>query len=172
MRQVSFIRFLSTFRVNARPRFANNGRLLSGSILEDWQLPMFRTTDIVRMSAYGELHNKNHLVNYCRIASIYKETIFALFTKRKRIIQFNLEMIPANIILVFSNYFIDRPLWKVPKGFHKVFNVYTVRFAIENGIDINCMLSCRNCMKCYGKEEPSVMHEIIKREKKLWGKLQ
>ena len=86
----------------------------------------FINASYFRFDAHGELLNDTHFKNYILIAKRNRHCNFALWTKRTDIVnrvakELDVEM-PFNLILVWSNPFIDNVQWKPPKYFHYVFN--------------------------------------------------
>jgi len=136
------VNMLKTFRYNCNTKFMRNGELLSKEELKDDQIPVFIGV-IARLSAHGELFNKTHLRNYYKIAKKNRYTKFALWTKRKDLVQG--EKKPSNVILVYSNPKIDEVMPEPPEGFDKVFNVVTD----DKKHKVNCSKECFKCRKCY-----------------------
>lgn len=163
---------LRSFRKSCTPRFRNNGRLLRTK-LNDSQLPSFSPGEIVRLSGYGEIHNLWHVENYFRMAEIHPHATFVLFTKRSNLVKkwLNCEKPPENMILIRSSFKINIITVKPPFGFHKIFNVFTAEYAAEHKVDINCYGNCASCMRCYRKDGPSVINEVIINQKGAYDRL-
>ena len=154
-------KMLKTFRQSCVDCFTKNGKELSEIVIPEYFLPVFNSK-YVRFSAHGELINNIHLTNYINIAKKNPSTTFALWTKRKTMVQKRISEIPDNIILVYSSPEINNII-KVPKGFHKVFNVVSKDFDIDKNL-INCgAKSCLNCQLCYHKNNN--VNVIIERVK-------
>jgi hypothetical protein len=50
-----------------------------------------------------------------------------------------------------------------PKGFDKVFSVYTRPFVKEHGVKINCgAKNCLTCQLCYTHNDTEYVNELIK----------
>jgi hypothetical protein len=143
-------KMVSTYRKSAAAAWSHNGRELSEGIVE---IPKIKA-DMIRFHAHGELINKQHYDNYVKIAAAYPGKTFALWTKRKDLISDK----PENMILVYSNPCIDKPMSAPPKGFDKVFNVLTK----DNG-NIQCAgKKCIDCKLCY-KSSLSVINELLRK---------
>lgn len=154
------VSMLSTFRKMCVPSFERNSETLSHGIIEDWQIPRFNTV-YARFSGHGEIINETHAVNLFRIAQANPQTTFGWWTKRKDVIRKALRIVggkPANVILVYSNAHIDKPMTKPPAGFDKVFN--NVSDSYEG--DINCTGKCMDCLACYRHGTTNVIVERVK----------
>ena len=138
-------RMMTTFYKNCADRWKKNGDYLSYKIHDKDYLPKVDSV-VARFNSHGELINKKHLVNLAKICYNQPLTTFTLFTKRKDIVQevFKHIPIPTNMILVYSNATIDKVSKRVPKYFHKVFNVVS-----KDSDIVNCRGKCITCMKCY-----------------------
>ena len=150
---------LTTFRKNCKPKFLNNSKYLSSKIHSREYLPIC-PSNVGRFHSHGELINSNHLYNLINICLNQPMTTFTLWTKRKNIVTRVLKNVdkPKNLILVYSNKYIDRLDIKLPKHFDKVFNNVSSRTS-----DVNCDRKCLECMKCYTLGEPTTqIIEVIK----------
>ena len=101
----------------------NNSELLSNSIIEWDNLP--RIFELYfRFSSHGELINLNHLENLNNICLKNPKTTFTLWSKRFDIVKkfFDNNEKPSNLILIYSNPVLNKPLEKLPKYFDKTFN--------------------------------------------------
>ena len=150
---------LTTFRKNCKPKFLNNSKYLSSKIHSREYLPIC-PSNVGRFHSHGELINSNHLYNLINICLNQPMTTFTLWTKRKNIVTRVLKNVdkPKNLILVYSNPYIDKLGVKLPKHFDKVFNNVSSRTS-----DVNCDRKCLECMKCYTLGEPTTqIIEVIK----------
>ena len=153
---------LKGVRSNCVPKFERVGSLLSTTVLESRDLPKGIKEEYARFSAHGELINEQHLLNYIMIANHNPKTRWALWTKRKDIIAKYKKFIPKNVVLVYSNPFIDKSM-EAPVGFNKVFSVFTQKYAKVNKIKINCgAKDCLTCLKCYKTNKITVVSELLK----------
>lgn len=134
-------RALRSYRKTCVPAFEENGRVLSGNLLE--AVPIFGSA-LVRFNAYGELLNDTHFRNLCIIARANRESTFALWTKRPEIVRHYASSIPLNMRLVFS---VTSPGEGDPgEPFDTVFE------AVPKGDPrINCEGHCLECRKCWKK---------------------
>ncbi len=149
-------RMLNTFRKSCQPAFEHNSQVLSEGPLELSQLPDFYPGEYIRFHGHGELINREHLLNFFRIARYNPETTFALWTKRKDIVK-SVGPAPDNLILIFSNPKIDNVMTEPPKGFDRVFNNVT------GDADANCTgQKCMECLLCYRKDTTKIIVEHVK----------
>jgi len=150
---------LTTFRKNCKPKFLNNSKFLSEKVHPRQYLPIC-PSNIGRFHSHGELINSNHLYNIINICLNQPMTTFTLWTKRKNIVTRVLKNVdkPKNLILIYSNPYVDKLDVKLPKHFDKVFNNVS---SITS--DVNCEGKCLDCMKCYTLGETTTqIIEVIK----------
>ena len=117
----------------------NNSELLSNSIIEWDNLP--RIFDLhFRFSSHGELINLNHLENLNNICLKNPKTNFTLWSKRFDIVKkfYDNNNKPSNLILIYSNPTLNKPLKKLPKYFDKTFN-NVVKYSFKEYLKINTM---------------------------------
>lgn len=151
---------LRGLRKNCMPVWERNSQILSSRLLETSEIPRI-TAAFCRFHAHGELINKIHFENFIRIAEANPWTKFSFFTKRTNLC--DLTNLPDNVTMVYSNPTLDRVVTKVPKGFHKVFNVITKK----EDARVNCgARSCITCQKCFKREGCSVLVEKVKKRGK------
>ena len=162
---------LKSYRKNMQPALQRNSDALSQSILDDADIP-FYIHAFMRINAHGELINDTHFINIILTARKNPHCNFALWTKRKDIINrvayhednhkafANGMDLPSNLILVYSNPTINKIMYEPPKHFHKVFN--NVEYEHKTG-EQNCTgQKCISCMLCYHHNGTSVIIEAIK----------
>lgn len=151
---------LNTFRKNAQPALERNSQLLSSRRLAPDEIP-FINQAYFRFQAHGELINQTHLANLVAIAERNPNCNFALWSKRKGIVSrfFASRSVPSNLILVYSNPDIDKPLSAPPKPFHKTFN----NVSAEWDGTANCTgQKCKDCLACYEHNGVSQIVEHVK----------
>ena len=136
---------LNTFRKNCKPKFLNNSKYLSSKIHSREYLPIC-PSNVGRFHSHGELINSIHLENIMNICLNQPMTTFTLWTKRKNIVTRVLKnrKKPKNLILIYSNPYVDKLDVTLPKHFDKVFNNVSSKTS-----NINCNEKCLDCMKCY-----------------------
>lgn len=152
-------KMLQGHRKNCIPNFEQNSVILSSAIIDFDLLPVINAA-FFRFSAHGELINQIHFENLCNIAEKNPYCTFALWTKRVSIVRQyqrrNDVEIPNNLILIFSNPAIDKPLYDVPRGFHKVFN----NVSKGSNYQQNCTgKKCIECLTCYHKMQEKNPHQ-------------
>ena len=163
---------LKSYRKNMQSALERNSVLLSKAVLEYDDIP-FYTHAFIRINAHGELINDTHFRNIVLIARKNRHCTFALWTKRKDIVNrvayhednhkafANGMDLPSNLILVYSNPVINKVMYSPPRHFHKVFN--NVEYDHKEK-EQNCTgQKCIDCMICYNFETPSVVIEAIKK---------
>ncbi len=136
---------LKTYRKNCVPKFKEVGEYLSSRVHEFDYLPKV-ASPVARFHSHGELINLTHCINLFNIC--YKQPLvtFALWTKREHLVRKTIKLIdkPKNLILIYSNPYLDKLDVDVPDQFDKVFNNVT-----QDNDKVNCHSSCIDCMKCY-----------------------
>ena len=151
-------RMLKTFRQRCIPIFETNSRLLSKPIPQD-KLPKLNDK-IFRIHAHGELINKTHYKNIVNLIKKNPDTFFAFWTKRLDLIDPSIK--PKNSNFIYSTQEINNPSPIIPKGFDKVFSVYTPEFVKKYNIKINCQRQCNKCKICYTKNSVNYINELLK----------
>jgi len=141
-------RAVTTYATCARKPWKENGRILS-RVLTDVQLPVI-TDKYFRFQSHGELLNATHYINLLNIAKKNPETIFVLPTKRKKIVEKFGKQGAENVILSYSEPFINHFVEELPPHFDRRFSVFTKEYSKENDIEINCGARlCMECLQCY-----------------------
>ena len=156
---------LSGFRKSCIQPWEDMGKLLSEDLLDISEIKPCPNTKYIRFSSAGELINLTHFENFIQIAKVNNQSVCTLFTKRKDILRQLKQEIPQNMIVVYSNPYLDRPLYEkdIPEKANKIFNVFTREYANEHGISINCgSKKCKECMVCYSQNNINVINELIK----------
>ena len=152
------VAMLETHRQNCVAPWENNSSILSTMDLEKSNIvPLFKNDRIFRLDGHGELINLLHLHNYCTIAKHNENTNIALWTKRKDIVNkyFNDYDKPKNLILIFSNSIINKPIFDIPKHFDKVFNNV---FENDYKEKQNCTgQDCIDCQACYHFNDTNII---------------
>jgi hypothetical protein len=150
---------LEGLRKNCAPAWQRNSDIFSEKVLLSDQLPTINAHSF-RFHAHGELINLVHLENYINISRKNPFTTFALWTKRKDLVNKFIRsggVIPDNLILIFSNAKTDKVLNKIPAHFDKVFNA-SESGEVKEGQTECTGKSCMACMACYRKDNG---HTII-----------
>lgn len=155
------VRALKSYRARYGAILEKNSKILSSEIINIDRLPRINE-DILRVNSFGELINQTHLQNIFNLARVNPRTTFALWTKRKDLVN-RAQKFPENTILIYSIPELNPESIHIPPKFHKVFAVYTKQYARENNIEINCGgQRCRECLKCYTFGEPYIIREHMK----------
>ena len=87
-------------------------------------------------------------------------TTFSLWTKRKNIVSRVLKNRdkPKNLVLIYSNPYVDKLNVELPKHFNKVFNNVSKDSSI-----VNCSKKCIECMMCYTIDNPTTQIIEVKK---------
>ena len=119
------------FGNNLEKALQRNSDLLSKPLDTD-NIDLFINAAYHRFDAHGELINRTHFENLILIAQYNPRCNFALWTKRrdivnlvKRDMQQDNTPFPHNLILVWSNPIVDDVHWQPPTNFDYVFNNVT-----------------------------------------------
>jgi len=169
-------KMLGTYRKNAVPALQRNSDLLSSRILTYEEIVAFKPKGklgIYRFDGHGELINGIHLKNCMMIAEYHPEFVFALWSKRKDLVQEYVREYgkPDNMVLVYSNPVIDRVMSTPPEYFDKVFNNISKEYvptwplamrAWRNGKPWeNCTgQRCKDCKLCYTSNETIIVEKV------------
>ena len=129
------------FRKNMIPLLQNNSDLLSKNIIDIDFLPIIYSI-YFRFNSHGELINEIHLINLINIVNKNKHCNFALWSKRNDIIKkyFDNNVKPDNLILIYSNSKLNKPMNKPPKYLIKLLIIllsYHIMITLKN---ILCLL--------------------------------
>ena len=169
------------FGNNLEKALQRNSDLLSKPLDEDC-IP-FINAAYFRFDAHGELINCTHFENLILIAKHNPHCKFALWTKRKDIVNLvkhNMEQdntpFPDNLILVWSNPTVDDVHWQPPANFDYVFNNVThdwrtnrKTWRYTNSVDDTSYKpctgqKCRDCLNCYDfGNNPCVIEKVKNR---------
>ncbi len=138
---------LQGLRKNCVPAWQKNSDILSGGLIPPHMLPTILDA-FFRFSGHGELINRIHLENLHNITIHNPHCDFALWTKRKNLINdfYAKNDKPANLILIYSNPRIDAVMNEPPKHFDRTFN----NVSKGSDVDQNCTgQKCKDCLLCY-----------------------
>ena len=161
---------LLKLREGLKNHLEHNSELLSRESIPYNDLPIINAL-YFRFQSFGDLINMTHLDNLVRIANKNPKVIFALWTKRTDLIKeyrYNIDPFlglefPNNMIMIYSNPMLDKPMREVPNGFDKVFQVFSKHAVNAMGVYINCgARSCLTCLKCYKFDYPYIINELVK----------
>lgn len=165
-------------RPNVRKCYEKNTKALSDSLIDVTFMPSFMPNDFVRFESFGDLINRQHIENYLLICFKNPQTSFALFTKRRFIIDafftaFDAKK-PKNLAIVSSAYAMnddkntevyasyetnDRLGFKLVDT---VFNVYTSNENMQKKDRLalhthECEKQCRFCLVCWENKMADLM---------------
>ena len=176
------------FGNNLEKALQRNSDLLSKPLDEDC-IP-FINAAYFRFNAHGELINCVHFENLILIARNNSHCKFALWTKRKDIVNLvkhDLEQegrrFPDNLILVWSNPIVDDVHWRPPTNFDYVFNnvtsddidvMYKDWLTGKYAMTTNAVADkhykpctgqkCKDCLNCYDfNNNPCVIEKVKNR---------
>ena len=154
-------KMLKGHRKNAVPAFQRNSDLLSSRVLTRGEVMAFKPKGklgIYRFNGHGELINNIHLKNCMMIAEYHPEFVFALWSKRKDLVQNYVfsNGKPDNMVLIYSNPIIDQVMSKPPVPFDKVFNNVSGGHPLENCTGQRC----KDCQLCYKSDETVIVEKV------------
>lgn len=139
----------------------NNLDKLTAAIIPADIWPTFDPADLdymIRIESFGDVQNAIQAINYMNLAAANPECVVTAWTKNPDIWETAIKLRkggkPANMNLIFSAMFIDKPATfdKIRYWFFdKSFTVYSKEYAASQGENfINCgARSCRDCKRCY-----------------------
>lgn len=164
-------------RPNVRKCYERNSNVLSND-MDVAYMPSFRHGDFVRLESFGDLINRKHIENYLLICFKNPQTSFALFTKRRFILEaffrsFEVKK-PKNLAIVSSAYTMnDDQNTEVYASYETndylgfklidtVFNVYTSNENMEKKDRLaphthECEKQCRFCLVCWENKMADLM---------------
>ena len=156
-------------RPTVRKCYERNSNVLSNAMDVSF-MPSFRSGDFVRLESFGDLIDRDHIENYLLICFKNPQTSFALFTKRRFMLEaffksFEVKK-PSNLAIVSSAYTLNddqnTELYASYEandnlGFKlidTVFNVYTNDENIQKKDRLalhthECEKQCRFCLACW-----------------------
>ena len=153
-----------------KSKFERNYDILTTMMIPVEAWPVLNA-NISRIEAFGDVDTPLQVLNYCNLCTANPDTTFSVWTKNPDIYKIAFDTLcvkPANMIVIYSALFIDRPvsITKLLKAFpfiDKVFTVFTKRYAKKNNIDINCgARCCATCKRCYDRNTGTCVNEILK----------
>ena len=163
------------FGNNLEKALQRNSDLLSKPL--DENCVPFINAAYFRFNAHGELINRVHFENLILIVRNNSHCKFALWTKRKDIVNLvkrdmkqNSDEFPNNLILVWSNPIVDSVHFQTPEGFDYVFNNVTNDHYVNNFDSYYkyhqpCTgQKCKDCLNCYDfNNNPCVIEKVKNR---------
>jgi hypothetical protein len=142
-----------------------NYNVLSTHNLSQHEVPILSSKDtLFRFNAHGDLINRIHYNNLIKIVRVNPGVKFALWTKNLKVIYKGKGIIKLdNLQHIYSDLYLDNfNVPELPKGFDKIFRVYTTKAIKEKGIEVNCSKHCITCELCYKQNDIQVINEQIK----------
>lgn len=116
-----------------------------------------------RIESFGDVRNVIHARNYLRIIKANPRTTFGVWSKNTDRWEkaARIEGRPDNMVFMYSSVMMNRAVnikdvRRIYPTIHpdKIFTVYTKKYAVNQGIKINCGgRRCIECMKCYSVED-------------------
>lgn len=163
-------------RPTVRKCYERNSKALSNE-MDVAYMPTFRKGEFVRLESFGDLINRNHIENYLLICFKNPDTNFALFTKRRFMLENyfkNDVKKPKNLAIVSSAYAMndykntelyasydtnDRLGFKL---IDTMFNVYTSDDQMQKKDKLalrtfECEKQCQSCLACWNNTTDDIM---------------
>lgn len=161
-----------------RENLIENSNLLSDHVFTPEEMPiLWSPSGMFRFESFGDLlpgeKGEKQVTNYFHFAEANPGLWFALWTKNPWIIKRAIEKYglkkPANLKIIGSSYFLNKPMIDFFRRFdfiEHVFTVYTLEYAKEHNIRITCGgRSCFFCGKCYkGGHDSYEINELLKED--------
>lgn len=135
--QKCYARRIESYRFYLTQALKRNTEILSNPMTE---FPKY-DFKVLRFNSFGELINFQHYENIIKICENNPDTVHTLWSKRIDIVSRYIK--PKNLILIYSNPFIDTIVEPFPP-FNHTFNVMTT-----GSERINCKSKCKDCFFCY-----------------------
>jgi len=152
---------LQRYTQNAQPKFSAIGKWFARP-RTDKELNLINfSSNYVRFHAHGEPLNIDHAANFLKLAELWPNRLFALWTKRPRLVQLALvnRQKPSNLTLIYSSPKIG-VIAQRPLGFDKVFTVFDYP---PYNHRLNCFgKACINCLICYIPNKIRTVNELLK----------
>lgn len=153
-----------------------NGIILRNIVIPEyaWKkyFPKEKLSKFFRIESFGDVQNKNQVLNYINFCNAFKRIHFAAWTKNTGIYHFSFMEAgkPENLSFVVSSNNINKAElyhFKNDSNVNHVFTVYDKKYIQENNIKINCGgLSCMECIKkhrnCYFTDTEKEISEELK----------
>lgn len=146
-------------------------QLLLSNFLIDYDILPVTESKLFRFEAFGDLGTETQVLNYLAIASVNRQSDFALWTKNpliiKRALDTGIESKPLNLQMVFSGYRINQQIDIViiQRVFPFIDRVFIVNDKNANVV-INCgAKDCKPCQICYHNNGIQVVNEQLKMTK-------
>lgn len=166
-----------TMRPTVRKCYERNSKALSNEMDVSF-MPTFRKCDFVRLESFGDLINMTHIENYLLMAFKNTQTNFALFTKRRLMLEnyfkdFEVKK-PKNLAIVSSAYTMDDDKNTEMYASYEtndhlgfklidtVFNVYTSDESMQKKDRLalhtcECEKQCKYCLACWSNKMADLM---------------
>lgn len=157
---------LQELRQELRNKLALNTLFYATYEIKPEQVPRINAA-CTRFESFGELNNELQFLNYRLIAARNEQCIFTLWSKMlfliDRAFRHNDIEKPANMIIIQSSVFTNKPdtikYWFVDK----LFTVYSKAYVAANNIEITCgARDCLGCMHCYTINNIKFLNEMEK----------
>ena len=164
-------------RPTVRKCYERNSNVLSND-MDVAYMPSFRHGDFVRLESFGDLINRKHIENHLLICFKNPYTNFALFTKRRFMLESFFESFdvkkPKNLAIVSSAYTMNDDqntemyasyVTNDNLGFKlidTVFNVYTNDESMQKKDRLalhtwECEKQCQSCLVCWSNKMSDLM---------------
>lgn len=149
-----------------QPIMEQNYNLLTNGIIPEEELPILNCA-FFRIEAFGDIANVNHAINYLNLIRKNPHVFFGWWTKNPDLLDKAFKKTgyekPANVNIIRSSMFINKPVKPYYWFVDKTFTVYDKATIAEKGVEINCgARSCLTCHKCYEKNGITEVREKLK----------
>jgi hypothetical protein len=153
-----------------------NNYLISETAWATLSIPTINMS--TRIESHGDAGSVKACRNQIRIMNTHKHLTFGVWSKNLGFWKQAFELEggkPSNMVFIASSPFRNKPMF-IPQSIRPyvdhVFTVYTMEYAIEHNVNINCGLrKCKDCMTCYTiGNDTYYINEMLKADQKAYAK--
>lgn len=175
----------SSFKPIVRETYIRNGRVLKNAIIPAEYWPVMIGYPIARIESFGDVASVTQCINYINFTRANTHITFTFFTKAPGFWNMAIKKAgkPKNMVAVISNPFLNGVEFTTNFSWSDyIFTVYSMDFAAENNIEINCGgKRCITCKRCFThnntgsvirvnellKEDTTHINKIVRNYEKL-----
>ena len=161
----------SSFKPNVRIAYTRNGRVLKNAIIPVEYWPVMIGYPIARIESFGDVASTIQCINYINFTKANEHITFTFFTKAPGFWNMAIKQTgkPENMVAVISNPFLNGIDFSVKFSWADyIFTVYSMDFAAENNITINCggkrCITCRRCFTHNNTGSVIRVNELLKED--------
>lgn len=164
-----YARKLLGFRPSVKNCLERNYKILTSEVIPVDDMPHINYA-FFRIESFGDLGNTTHAINYLSLIKRNPYVNFGWWTKSPDFVAEAFDKTgyekPANLQIIRSSMYIDKPVKNKYWFVDKTFTVYSKQAVKEGKVVINCQKTpdkkCINCLKCYLPNDIKEICEEIK----------